>query len=584
MLTVRVMKRAERKRFGKLEGKYHYLGETRRTHVYPLEDPASIDFPHARTLLKTVRDTRVVRTGTTSTDTAYHLASRIMTTGHPRPGAPSSATTMVSKIVSKIVDAFVLVSHNQCRPWNAGFSRHRLWDAREYMYQRRIYMEPIRDDFPTTQDRTGRMKRFGDGRDWFFEKRFGFFVHWGLYAVNAWHEQEAYRRMLPRARYAELMACFNPAGFNPDAWLDLAQEAGMEYVCFTAKHCDGFCMWDTRQTDFKVTRTPFGKDVLTMLADACQRRGFPLCLYYSVPDMHCPQYPHRGRSYEYPQPQGSDVPDLRGYLDYVRAQVRELCTGYGPIAGFWWDVNTSSLNYREAGFNDLLRQLQPGILINDRGFDAGDFSTPEREAADGDGVAVADALYERPVEACESIGCQSWGYRSNEDYHSLEYLTQNLAKHLAKGGNYLLNAGPDAGGGFGPSARRLLTGIGDWLRRAGRESLWQVDPVPVFDNSDLLLTGRGDSLYVHFPRGVTATGLSLYGITQAPRRATLLTTNHRLHAAIESIPAMFRRRHKTALHLSGIPVDTLAREAIVVKLEFDNLAAVLETYRLLGGA
>ena len=114
-----------------------------------------------------------------------------------------------------------------------------------------------------------RINRFGDARDWFFEKRFGLFVHWGLYAIPAWHEQVLYRKRMNRSEYARLMREFNPTHFDPDAWLDLAEEAGMQYVCFTTKHIDGFCMWDTAQTDFKVTRTPYGKDVLAMLADAC---------------------------------------------------------------------------------------------------------------------------------------------------------------------------------------------------------------------------------------------------------------------------------------------------------------------------
>ena len=426
------------------------------------------------------------------------------------------------------------------------------------------------------------MPCFGDGRDWFFEKRFGLFVHWGLYAVNAWHEQEVYRRMLPRAKYAATMTRFNPTAFDPDAWLDLAREAGMEYVCFTAKHVDGFCLWDTRETEFKITRTPFGQDVLARLADACRRRGFPLCLYYSVPDMHCPHYPHTGRNYEYPQPQEGDTPDPRRYVEFVKAQVRELCTGYGPIAGFWWDVNRSSLDFRQPGFNDLLRQLQPGMVINDRGFDAGDFSTPERESVGGDGVAAGNGLYAKPVEACESIGRQSWGYRANEDYHSLEYLTRNLAKHLAKGGNYLLNAGPRADGTFGPDAKRLLAGIGDWMRRAGRESLWNATPLPVLDaHANMLFTWRGNAWYIHFPQGISGTGFGLYGVFRLPRRAVILNTGHPLHAELAAMPAGFKRHHKVSLHLSGIPVDVLPREAIVVKLEFDDLAPVLDDYRFL---
>src|SRR5215510_11936126 len=180
--------------------------------------------------------------------------------------------------------------------------------------------------------------RFGDARDWFFQKRFGMFVHWGLYAIHGWHEQEQWRNRVPRNEYVKLASQWNPTQFDPDRWLDVAQEAGMKYVCFTTKHHDGFCLWDTKQTDYNTMNTPYGKDVLKMLADACHRRGVPLCLYYSIADWHQPNYPNQGRSHELP-PQTGDQPDWPRYLEFLKAQVRELCTNYGELGGFWWDMN-----------------------------------------------------------------------------------------------------------------------------------------------------------------------------------------------------------------------------------------------------
>src|SRR5579863_5108322 len=128
--------------------------------------------------------------------------------------------------------------------------------------------------------------RFGDGRDWWFQKRFGMFVHWGLYAIHGYHEQEQWRLRVPRNEYVKLQQQWNPVKFDPDAWLDLAAQAGMKYVCLTSKHHDGFCLWDTKQTAYNTMNTPYGKDVVRMLSDACHRRGVPLCLYYSVADWH----------------------------------------------------------------------------------------------------------------------------------------------------------------------------------------------------------------------------------------------------------------------------------------------------------
>ncbi|MDE3149177.1 MAG: alpha-L-fucosidase, partial [Acidobacteriota bacterium] len=184
--------------------------------------------------------------------------------------------------------------------------------------------------------------RFGDARDWWFQKRFGMFVHWGLYSIAGWHEQLEWRGHVSRAQYERLFQQWNPKHYDPDAWLDLAESAGMEYICFTTKHHEGFCQWDTRLTPFNTMNTPYGKDVLRQLADACHRRNFPLCLYYSVVDWHSPLYPNQGRSHEL-QPQPGDHPDLARYLEFVKGQVRELCTNYGMISGFWWDMNVTGV-------------------------------------------------------------------------------------------------------------------------------------------------------------------------------------------------------------------------------------------------
>jgi hypothetical protein len=126
--------------------------------------------------------------------------------------------------------------------------------------------------------------RFGDARDWWFQHRFGLFVHWGLYAINGFHEQEQWRRRVPRDAYATLAERWNPVRFDPDEWLDLVQAAGMGYVCVTAKHHDGFCLWNTKATRFNTMNTPYGRDVVGMLSAACHRRRVPLCLYYSIVD------------------------------------------------------------------------------------------------------------------------------------------------------------------------------------------------------------------------------------------------------------------------------------------------------------
>jgi alpha-L-fucosidase len=244
--------------------------------------------------------------------------------------------------------------------------------------------------------------RFGDGRDWWFQRRFGMFIHWGLYAIHGFHEQEQWRARVPRAEYVKLQRQWNPVKFDANTWLDLAAEAGMRYLCITTKHHDGFCLWDTKQTTYNTMNTPYGKDVIRMVADACHKRGVPLCLYYSIADWHQPNYPNQGRHHELP-PQPGDQPDLMRHLEFLKAQVRELCTNYGEIHGFWWDMNVDK--HMDRSINAMIRKLQPKAVINNRGFDEGDFGTPER---DFDAGGEEKLSFDQRTEACQSVGMESW--------------------------------------------------------------------------------------------------------------------------------------------------------------------------------
>ena len=412
------------------------------------------------------------------------------------------------------------------------------------------------------------MQRFGDGRDWFFEKRFGLFIHWGLYAIPAWHEQDQWRRGIPRRDYVPLQQQFNPVHFNPDVWLDAAESAGMEYLCFTTKHHDGFCLWDTAQTDYNIMHAPYGRDILALLAEACQRRGFPLCLYYSVVDWHHPAYPNRGRSHELPAPEPGDQPDWPRYLDFLKAQVRELCTQYGPIHGFWWDMNVTGVV--DPSVNAMIRELQPNAVINNRGFDEGDFGTPERDMHDTD-VRV----FERLTEACQSIGRESWGYRADEDYYSMAHLLRSIDKTLARGGNYLLNVGPQADGTLPAEAIDRLRRIGGWYSQV-REAFDHTAPCSTLtSNTDVLLTGQGDTLYVHLYKEPTVSRVLLKPLTQKPVRATLLNTGQPLSVSTDSVPTehmgsggLLTSGTREWLRVYDIPVDDLVGTVPVIKLEF----------------
>jgi alpha-L-fucosidase len=406
--------------------------------------------------------------------------------------------------------------------------------------------------------------RFGDGRDWWFQKRFGMFVHWGLYAIAGWHEQHQWRKRVPREEYVKLAERWNPVRFDPDAWLDLAAEAGMSYVCLTTKHHDGFCLWDTKHTAYNTMNTPYGKDVLRMLADACHRRGVPLCLYYSCADWHHPNYPNQGRHHELP-PQPGDSPDLMKYLEFLKAQVRELCTNYGELGGFWWDMNVDK--HVDPSINAMIRGLQPKAVINNRGYDEGDFGTPERDFERG----VDDMLsFAKRTEACQSVGAESWGYREGEDYYTDRHLLRSLDKYLARDANYLLNVGPKGDGTIPDEAAVILRRVGAWYK-AVREAFDGTVPASnLTSNRNVLLTRRGNTLYVHLHKDPATDAVKLKPLAVLPRRATLLNTGRPVDCVVDMAPGDHVEQG-AYLRLSGLPVNEMANTVPVVKLEFERL-------------
>ncbi len=395
--------------------------------------------------------------------------------------------------------------------------------------------------------------------------RLGLFLHWGLYSITAWHEQDQWRRKWKRPDYAELAARFTARKFCAHHWLDVAQELGATYVCLTAKHADGFCLWDTGATDFKSTNAPLGRDVVAELAEACSQRGVALCIYYSIVDEHHPAYPHRGGRWEYPCPLPGDRPSRSNYLSYLREQVTELCTRYGKIHAFWWDANPQK--WRDPSINALIRKLQPGILINDRGMDAGDFGTPER---DWDTSVDTLTKFTQATEACQALGSQSWGYRREEDYYTELHLIRSMAKILGKGGNYLLNTGPKADGRIAAEDQRLLRQIGKW-RSLTQEAFDETEPVSdLFSGREMLVTRRDALTYyiiLHQPPATRC--VQLKPLVSLPQAAVELTSAQNIKVRNDSLPW----DHETGigfLRLFQLPRRVLMETVPVIKLTFST--------------
>ena len=400
---------------------------------------------------------------------------------------------------------------------------------------------------------------FANGKG-MFHRRLGMFIHWGVYSVGGWHEQELFRRRMSRVEYeAAFPSRFTGDRFDAGEFVDVAASAGAEYIVFTAKHHDGFCMWDTKTTDYKVTNTPLGRDVVRELADACQARGMRLGLYYSNPDWHHPNARNGNSTHQIPLQPG-DKPDIDAYVAYMKAQITELLTSYGPLCCWFWDIPTG---IERPEMDELVRRLQPGILINDRGWGNGDtcdYSTPER---DFDWQTPPG----RHVEACDSVGVQSWGYRANEDYRTLAYLVRAIDRYLSCGGNYLLNVGPKPDGTVPDEAKALMRGVGRWYESV-RESYHNVENAPPLAQVGCSVTRRGDTLYLHLNKGLDATGFDAAPLDTLPKSAVLLNTGVPLDCELELFPKSAPESAARTLHVFHLPTDALTDTCPVIRLTF----------------
>ena len=395
------------------------------------------------------------------------------------------------------------------------------------------------------------------------ENKFGMFIHWGFYSLLAEQEQALARFDLPNAEYEALMHRFSPDDYDPEEWVLLAKKAGMKYICFTAKHHDGFCMWDTKYTDYNIMHTPYGRDVLKMLSQACEKHGMLLSLYYSNPDWHQENAYNPLSSHQWKSPH-PELSDPEKYREFVKNQVRELLTHYGKIYTFFWDIPP---RYEDPSINALVRELMPGILINNRGYDAGDFATPERKVPDG-------SRFETMTEACQSVGEQSWGYRRLEDYYSARFLMSSIDKIMAMGGSYLLNAGPMPNGKIPGQAARLIEKIGDWYQRMeGTLEDTQPDPFPYrlsVPNPWLAIQKNGMT-YFHFYQGLSTSAVNFLEGPGVPRSARLLNSGLPLAIRNEKMPAYFDQNGCAKgpfPGIAGIPVDDYPLEPIVIEVKW----------------
>ncbi len=348
---------------------------------------------------------------------------------------------------------------------------------------------------------------------WWTDARFGMFIHWGLYALPARHEWVKNRERMTNEQYQKYFEAFDPDLYDPREWAKMAKAAGMKYDVLTSKHHEGFCLWDSKYTDYKATNTPIGKDLIKEYVEAFRAEGLKVGFYYSLIDWHHPDYTVDRM---HPLRQESDAAydqlnagkDMAKYREYVKNQVRELLTNYGEISIIWFDFSFPGKNgkgradWDSVNLLKLARSLQPGIIVDDRldleDVEGGwDFTTPEQEK-----VAKWPERAGRrvPWETCQTFS-GSWGYYRDEyTWKSPAQLVELLAESVSKGGNLLLNVGPTARGTLDDRAQASLKAMGEWMKVNGRSVYGCTEaPAGIVAPPNTLLTWNpaAKRLYVH---------------------------------------------------------------------------------------
>jgi len=402
---------------------------------------------------------------------------------------------------------------------------------------------------------------------WWREAKFGMFIHWGLYSIPAgiWKgrlipglgEWIQYNARIPVREYEHLAKHFNPVKFNADEWVGIARDAGMRYMVITAKHHDGFCMFHTELTDYNIVdATPFKRDPMKELAEACEREGIKFGFYYSqLLDWHHPN--GAGNNWDY-DPNKKNF--MRYLEDYVKPQLRELLTNYGPIAIVWFDIYSPTPEIAR-DLRDWVHKFQPEAIVNGR-VDPGRW-----DAGIGDYIEMGDnEIPERGVmgywETPATIN-DTWGFKSyDHNWKSPGVIIQKLVEIVSKGGNYLLNVGPTAEGVIPEPSVRNLREVGAWLRRNG-ESIYgaKASPIDTRPDEPYRFTAKPGRLYVHILAWPWDGELRLTGVKNRVSRAYLLADQSDGELRFEQDGTEVR------LHLDRRPVDPVDN---VVVLEMSS--------------
>ena len=381
---------------------------------------------------------------------------------------------------------------------------------------------------------------------WWRDARFGMFIHWAPISIRgtelSWSRNPGpfgpNDSGIPAAEYDALYKQFNPVKFDPKAIVALAKSAGMKYIVFTTKHHDGFCEWDTKATDFKITSPdcPYGKDIVKQLADACHKAGMHFGIYYSQIDLHHPDY---------------DI-NHPAYNVYFHKQIHELVTGYGKVDLVWFDGGGKPAAYWDA--ENLFKQIykdDPGVVINDRCGLPGDYYTPEQVVGSYDD--------QRAWETCDTIG-DHWSYNPNDQYKTRIQCIQNLARCAGGDGNLLLDIGPKGDGSVDETQADRLHAIGEWMKTHSG-AITGTRGGPYKPGMDYVSTRKGNTIFVHMLRWSNGS-VTLPALTKRITSSRLLgrgsvSVKQTADGVTIAVPEKFRDAADTviALNLDGSAMD-----------------------------
>jgi len=372
---------------------------------------------------------------------------------------------------------------------------------------------------------------------WFSESRFGMFIHWGIYAIPARGEWVKTNEKMTNEQYQKYFDTFNPIHYDAKEWAKLAREAGMKYAVLTAKHHDGFCLFDSQYTDYKAANTPAGRDLIREYVDAFRAEGIKVGLYYSLLDWHHPDYPHYGDKI-HPMRENeafkNAAHNFDTYTTYMHNQVRELLTNYGKIDIMWFDFSYDEMSgekWKATELVRMMRSLHPDIIIDNRlcasGAEnnneelteiSGDFDSPEQ-------IIPSACLTDRegrevPWEACMTLN-DNWGYNAHDKaYKSPKTVVRTLVECISKSGNMLINVGPTAKGEIPKESAAILQEVGTWMHE-NSDSIYGAKKA-AFDKPEWgYYTQKGNKLYAHiFERGIAS--FRLNGLNGKVKAARLL--------------------------------------------------------------